>query len=484
MALIIGGVIHSMKWRLMIAGAALATTLAVTPVQGIFAQATDANKEALLQAYEEMLQHYSKPDQDKLLEAAIEGMIEAVDDPYTNYMAPDEYKAFMDSINQDYAGIGIMAVADEKRKGIVIQKVFSGTPAEKSGLLVGDLIVQVDDHKGDPGNLLNLNTYIRGKEGTSVTLHIVRDDKPLVVKPVREVIRLPLVESTDAGDGIRMISISSFGDRTVDEFQKAYNEALASGAKGLILDLRGNGGGLVNSALTIADLFLKKGNILIFHDEEGNKQVVEADEDGTDIPLAVLIDENSASASEMLAGSLQNNKRAKLIGTTSFGKGTMQAPANLPNGSVMKVSIERWELPDGTVIDRKGITPDIKLNYRDLYVNAAVQALVPTRTQELKLIRSTGAGTLNGKEFVNAPKPVVRYGQVYVPLRFMLEAFGSEVRWSKEATSFTLGGKTYSLKNNADIIKVDGASYVKADALSRLIGKPITVTSDAVTMKF
>ncbi|WP_274365971.1 S41 family peptidase [Paenibacillus thermotolerans] len=474
-----------MKWTRMLIGAAVAATILYYPVHSLAAEsASEKNKETLIRAYEELLQHYSKPDQEKLLEAAIQGMIQSVDDPYTNYMAPDEYKAFIDSINQNYAGIGIVAVADEERLGLVVEEVFPGTPAEKSGLKAGDMIVKVDGKLPTPGKVQEMNLLIRGKEGTPVTLYIIRDGKEMTVQAIRAQIQLPLVQRTDMGGGVHAIGIRSFGDKTTEEFKKAYKEAAAAGAKGIILDLRGNGGGIVQSALDIADFFLKKGTILIFHDEEGNEMEITADPEGEDIPLAVLIDGNSASASEMLAGALQKNKRAILVGETSFGKGTMQSPVNMPNGAFVKVSIERWELPDGSIIDKKGIVPDIRISHPALAANAAVQALLPKRTQVLTMTAGKDTADLNGAVIGKAPKPVVKNGKVYIPLRFTVEALGSEVRWAGGETSFVLGGKEFKVGKGQDTFVSGGVTFISANAFSTLIGKPFTIGKDKVTIQY
>ena len=482
-----------MKWKQAIVSSTLAASLLVLPTASASATVSKEAVETLTQVYLDLVEtHYSHPDQDKLLQAAIQGMLEELDDPFTNYMTPEEYQGFVGAIEQSFAGIGVVFDASPTEGALIVQQVYKGTPAEKAGLLAGDRVIAVDGLKATADNVSDLPAKIRGQEGTTVVLTVKRGTaQPTEMTITRGQIELPLIDSEDLGNGIGYLHLMSFGERSEQEFRSAFAELQKKNIQGLVIDLRGNGGGHVLPALQIADIFLDHGTILRIHDETGEMQNVDADPDVNNLPLVVLVDKQSASASEMLAGALQKNGRAKLVGTQSFGKGTMQSPTELQNGGYLKVSVDRWELADGTSPDKVGLTPDVRIDSANpaLALNAAVQMLQPNRAQELTFSRTEAAATLNGKQLTNVPAVVASEGRMYLPLRFTVEALGQQVDWvaAEAAVKFQLQGHAVTIANG--VLKVDGkpvhatnairtingSTYITTAAMGEILGQAVTV---------
>lgn len=491
-----------MKWKNGIVSSTVALSLLVLPTASASAMVSKEDVDTLTQVYIELVDgHYTHPNQDKLLQAAIKGMLDEINDPFTSYMTPEEYQGFVGAIEQSFAGIGVAFMMAGSEGALIVNQVYKGTPAEKAGLQTGDRVLAVDGVAVTADNASDLPAKIRGQEGTTVVLTVKHGtEEPKAVTITRAHIDLPLTQSEDLGDGIGYIQLMSFGERSADEFRTALADLQKKNIQSLVIDLRGNGGGHVLPAIQIADMFLDKGTILRMHDETGAAQDIEADAEVNNLPLVVLIDGNSASASEMLAGALQKNGRAKLVGTQSFGKGTMQAPEELPNGGYLKVSIDRWELADGTSPDRVGLTPDLRISSANPVpaLNAAMQLLKPTRAQELSYSRTDATAKLNGHDLVNVPKPFVD-GTAYLPLRFTAESLGAQVDWvaQENAVKFRLAGHAVTVSLNTGEVKidgqpsryshavrtVDGSTYISADTLGEILGQLVEVNEKEVRVR-
>jgi carboxyl-terminal processing protease len=297
---------------------------------------------------------------------AISGLANSYGDPYTVFFPPKEAKEFADNISGSFAGVGMEIGI--KNNVLTVISPLKGTPAMAAGIKVGDMIVAIDGKSTDGLSVDIAVTKIRGPAGTSVSFTIVRAGKPLDIKVVREIIQVPQTEDAlDAKTGVYRIALYEFTSNSAGLFNQAFERFKASGATKLVLDLRGNPGGYLDAAVDIASHFLPKGALIVTEDfgakQEGS---VHTSLGYADLPkgtkVVVLIDAGSASASEILAGALQDNKIATLVGTKSFGKGSVQTLMDIDSGS-LKVTVARWITPSGHWIMGNGVTPDITVSY-------------------------------------------------------------------------------------------------------------------------
>ena len=307
-------------------------------------------------------------DDEALLEGAIRGMISALGDPHTRYANPDEYQEEVESSAGEYEGIG--AYVDVTGEYVKISSVMPGSPAEEAQLRTGDLVIAVngEDVTGIDPNVVLLD--IRGPEGTSVKLTIRRgDEEPFDVDVERRRIETVSVEGEMLDDNIAYIAMSQFGDKTTQELRDTLDELMKNDPSGLIFDLRGNGGGWLTTAVDTASEFLPSGTLVLIEREgDGTETKYRTHRRGgraLDVPMVVLIDEGSASASEIVTGALRCADRATVIGKTSYGKGSVQIQPELSNGGAVSVTIARWYLPDNTLIHGVGIAPDIEVDYTE-----------------------------------------------------------------------------------------------------------------------
>ncbi|HLC05712.1 MAG TPA: S41 family peptidase [Anaerolineales bacterium] len=325
-------------------------------------------------------------DDTSLVRGAIEGMINALGDEQSSYMDPDMYRQANIPLEGSYEGIG--AWVDSESEFLTIIAPMPGSPAELVGLKSGDVVIAVDgeDMTGIDGSLVIRKVI--GPAGTKVVLTVVRKGvaEPLEFEITRANISVPSAESRMIDGDIAYVRLYTFGQSSTDELRKALRELMAQDPKGLILDLRGNGGGFLSTAIEVASQFIPDGVIMTEHFGDGRIQTYEADRGGlaTDVPLVVLIDGGSASASEIVAGAIQDRDRGKLVGETSFGKGSVQNWVPLQSdGGAVRVTIARWYTPNGRLIDKTGLEPDVEvqrtdddfLNNRDPQLDRAVEIL-------------------------------------------------------------------------------------------------------------
>jgi carboxyl-terminal processing protease len=305
-------------------------------------------------------EYFDQPlDNVQLAEGAIAGMIATLNDPNTRYLPPEQETAARRSISGEIEGIGA-EVTEEEDGSIVIVSPYEGSPAQDAGLLPGDILRQAD---GVPLTGLPVSeaaAIVRGPEGTVVVLTIERNGEQFVVEVTRGVIRVPSVRGEMLEDNIAYIRLSRFGDNSAAELNALLADLLAQNPTGLILDMRGNPGGSLETAVNIADQFLTEGLILIERFGNGSDKNFEATNDGLaqDIPLVLLMDEGSASAAEVLAGAIRDRERGVIIGATSFGKGTVQTWWSLSNQGGLRITTARWLTPAGTWVHGEGLDPD------------------------------------------------------------------------------------------------------------------------------
>ena len=298
---------------------------------------------------------------------AIRQSLEGLGDPYTRFLAPKEYEELTSQTSGELSGIGIRLGIDEKTNKLIVVEPIPNSPASKAGLKAGDHIVSIN---GQPTKLMTIeqaSAKIKGEVGTEVTLEISRSEKPgFNVTIARAQIELPSVSYTlnqEQDSKVGYIRLDEFSSHAAEQMQKAIEDLSAKQASGFILDLRGNPGGLLFSSVEIARMWMEKGAIVSTIDRKGGNQKFSANGKAlTDLPLVVLVDGYSASASEILAGALKENHRAKVVGSRTYGKGTVQSVHALSDGSGLAVTIARYYPPSGIDINQRGIAPDIKVD--------------------------------------------------------------------------------------------------------------------------
>lgn len=303
-------------------------------------------------------------DEQELKDGAVEGYVNGLGDKYTEYIPASEMKEFTENITGSFVGIGIYMVADEKNENIVVYYPIPDSPAEKAGIKPGDIIISVDGIEYSYDDFSIIADKIKGKEGTTVKLVIERDGKNLDFEIKREKIETNPITSKILTNNIGYLKLPSFDDSAAKRFEEKLNDLIKNGAKSLIIDLRNNGGGIVDESTDIADMFLDKGKTIFKAiDNKGNEEItVSKEKKKYTIPLVILVNENTASASEILTGALKDNEAVKVIGKKTYGKGVIQTVISLQDGSGLKITTAEYCTPNGTKINKIGISPDIEVD--------------------------------------------------------------------------------------------------------------------------
>jgi carboxyl-terminal processing protease len=381
-----GALLTSLAIVAVLAGAALFVSGWTLGRQSALTPGTPASEAEAFQpfwdTYRAVTERYAGDEIDRrtIIEGAIKGMIAALGDPYSQYLTSEEFKASLRDISNQFEGIGatigtVGATGDTSSCDtlgpdcrLAIIAPLAGSPAELAGLLPGDVVTRIDGAPLDGLTVAEARDRIRGPRDTTVVLTIERgDDPPRDVELVRAVITSPDVETRDLADGtVGYIRLSGFSDHAVDELEQATASALAQGRSGLILDLRGNNGGFVTAARSIASQFLDDGTVFWQEDADGNLTETVAEPGGaaTDpsVPLVVLVDGGTASAAEIVAGALQDRGRAALVGTRTYGKGTVQQWTQLEGDhGGFRLTVAKWLTPNRTWVHGTGITPDVEV---------------------------------------------------------------------------------------------------------------------------
>ena len=303
-------------------------------------------------------------NEEKMLEYAIKGYVAGIGDEYTAYLTKDEYEDLMINVNGNYVGIGVYITQDRYGNTIVLLPI-EGSPAEQADLRTGDIILKINGEECANQELDAIVNKIKGEEGSTVEIEIQRDKEILTKTIERKNVEINQVESKILENNIGYIQILSFDDGSSKEFEVKLDELINKGIKHLIIDVRDNGGGIVEEAEEISNLFLDKNNIIMIEiNKNGNEEITKAEEDkkiSTDMSIIILTNENTASAAEIFVGALKENGVAKVVGERTFGKGVMQEIAPLPDGGALKLTIEEFKTPNGNKINKKGIEPDIEI---------------------------------------------------------------------------------------------------------------------------
>lgn len=326
-----------------------------------------------LSKYRALIDKYflGEVDEEKLKEGAIKGYIEGLDDPYTEYISKEDMEDYLADATGNFVGIGIYMVQDTETNKIMVLAPIKGSPAEKAGILPGDLIVSVDGVTYTAEEMTVASSKIKGEVGTAVKIEILRGNETLNFELKRENIKVNPVEGKKIENNIGYIEFSSFDDGTAEEFKTKFEELQEQGIKSLIIDLRNNGGGIVDEALKIADYILEKDDVILYEVDKNGKETVEKSKNDPiiNMPIIILTNENTASSSEILAGALKDYGKAKIVGTKTYGKGVIQQLLTLPDGSGLKITSEEYLTPDKTKINEIGIEPNEEVKLPDSVKN-------------------------------------------------------------------------------------------------------------------
>ena len=312
--------------------------------------------------------YYENIDTQKLVDGALLGASLSLEDPYTVYMSEDEAESFVENVeSDDYTGVGLYITEEGNGNGVTIVSPLKDSPAEKAGIVSGDKILSVNGQSVAGVNIDTVAADMKGPEGTDVTLSVLKKStgETVDITLTRAKIRRETVISQMLDDEVAYIQISQFGVNTFSEFAQQFNELVGQGMKRLVLDLRNNPGGLMETAVNIADSFISDGEIVYNLDKNDRRHDYMATPDKTTLPMVVLTNGGSASASEVLVGALHAHGLVTIIGEKTFGKGVTQIPYKFRDGSIMKITDSRYYTPNDVCIDHQGIMPDIEVTMTD-----------------------------------------------------------------------------------------------------------------------
>jgi carboxyl-terminal processing protease len=319
--------------------------------------------EVIADAFEQILSTaVDPPPEEELVRGAIRGMVKVLkksDDPYALFYSPRGYKSFQELTTGKFSGIGVWIKPKDERLEIV--SVLPDTPAQEAGLHRGDVIEAVDGMPVTDMTSDEAINRIKGRDGSEVKIDITRAGTHRSFKITRRSIELPNLKASLLEGGYGYIRLFGFARGAGEQVRNRVSDFIGQGAQGVVLDLRDNGGGLFSEAIDVASVFIESGEIVIYRERGQREQVFEAGGDAVDIPVVVLVNEGTASASEIVAGALQDRERAIVVGATTYGKGSVQEITPLMDGSAMKLTTAAYLTPDGRNIDGRGIEPDVEV---------------------------------------------------------------------------------------------------------------------------
>ena len=300
-------------------------------------------------------------------EGVYKGVMEGLHDPYSVYYTKSEYEDMMIDSTGNYAGSGAVLSKNIETGAVTVVSVYEGTPAENAGLQSGDVIISAAGHRGDSEELESFVRYVRGEEGTKLVIEYEREGKSNVVEVTRAQVSVPSVKYEMMPGNIGYIALAEFSSNTKEQFDAAMEDLQSQGMQAVIFDMRTNGGGLVDSVVEILDEILPEGTTVYMEDKKGQRTDYTSDgEHYLDMPIAVLTSGNTASAAEIFAGAIRDYEYGTLIGTKTYGKGIVQTTVPLSDGSAIKITIASYYTPKGECIHKKGIKPDVELEYQFL----------------------------------------------------------------------------------------------------------------------
>ena len=370
----------------MITSISLYTYFVENPVL-VSANNTNKDISSKLTKYREIIDKYflGDVDDEKLEEGAIKGYIEGLGDPYTEYISKEDMDTYLDDTMGNFVGIGIYMIKNTQYDKIQVLSTIKGGPAEKVGIQAGDLIVSVDGVEYKASDMTVASNNIKGEAGTKVVVEILRGAETIKYEITREKVKVNQVEGKVISNNIGYIQFTSFDETTAEDFKAKYEELAKQNIKSLIIDLRNNGGGIVDQALEIADYMTDKDSVLLYEVDKNNKETVRKSKNDAiiNMPIIILTNENTASASEILAGALKDLGKAKTLGTTTYGKGVIQQILKLNDGSGIKITIEEYQTPNRNKIHKVGIEPDEKVELPESVQNSlSIKEIEDTQLQK------------------------------------------------------------------------------------------------------
>jgi len=444
--------------------------VASTPV---YAQAEesaeiDFDQQRMMEIYQLIHQfHVANPDAGDLSEGAIWGMIDSLEDPYTEYFTNEEFESFIDEVEGSYSGVG-MVMGEMADGSLVVQQVFKGSPAEKAGIEAGDKLIAIDGENVVGKASEEVVAKVKGEENSYVTITVERKGESLDLKVTRQKIELPTVTAKLLDHQIGYIELATFSDEAILHLEQELKKLEEKNLKGLILDLRNNPGGMLSAAVDLSSLFVEKGPIVHVKDNTGNEQSFDATgKQVHKLPIVVLVNENTASSSEIVAAALKDYGLATIIGTPTFGKGVVQELIPLYSGGVLKLTIEEYFSPKHQVINHQGITPNVLVTDPDEQLQAAEYVLIDNKLT----LKPTGEVLINGgKEDESAVVAAFQdQGKWYVSLRKLAYLFHGEIGYDPEKGQaiLKLAQDTHTISLKEAMIK-EGTAYIPLETLLKL----------------
>ena len=350
------------------------------------AEYTDMSFTEKLGDIQELVENYytGEVDDEAAAEAMYRGYISSLGDNYADYYSVEEVIELLEESSGEYRGVGISVAQNAETLEAYVVQVFAGGPAEEAGMLPGDILIGVDGVNVEGTALDEIVSMIKGKEGDAVSITVRRDTEILTLDMERREVQVQMVTCKMLDDQVGFICLTEFEEVSAQQLRNAINDLKSQGMTALVLDLRDNPGGLLDSVTEIADMFLEKGdNILYMEDKQGNRKYYDAETDVIEFdgPMAILVNGNSASASEVLTGALKDHGCAAVVGTQTFGKGIVQSLFTLDDGSIVKFTTAHYYTPAGNDIHGEGITPDVVVEYdseaeEDVQLRAAYDLLI------------------------------------------------------------------------------------------------------------
>lgn len=449
-----------LAWTILIRIALIAVLLTgflSPPFLGKLNAETDKQKDEIVSLI--INNHVSGIGKSELNTENIDTVISSLGDPYTQYFNPDEWKQFMDMLENNYVGVGIRVGLDEQ--GFYVNEVFPDTPALSAGMQDGDYIVAVEGKSTKGLTTEELVSEITGAEGTEVHITILREKKRINLTMARKAIHIPALTSRLFDNGTGYIRVSSFSSDADELFAVQLKEMQNKGLKSLVIDVRNNPGGLLDTAASMASQFIKKGSLIHTVDRTKKETAYPIiGEDPLTVPVTMLVNEYSASASEVLAGALQDYNLATIMGTKTYGKGSVQSLFELAEGGMLKLTIQEYLTPLKHKVNQVGITPDLNV-LGD--VSQLITALQHAGPIDIELTLKPHTLSINGQLFNDRFKVIRENGATYVPSRVLAAIVDGNIAWEASTRSVRIEGQSAegAFQAGEQGMKLeDGASYI------------------------